>query len=129
MSKARPWLRSFSDWSIVAKVMASSLVTLVALAALALVGWTTLQNQRVAMLESYSEIVPNFDKASRISHYASEVEANLYRLAAWSEMGVSGREMRNVLQSIDFNLARAESMIQELEEARHATHRRAARRL
>jgi diguanylate cyclase (GGDEF)-like protein len=118
MSKARPWLRSFSDWSIVAKVMASSLVTLVALAALALVGWTTLQNQRVAMLESYSEIVPNFDKASRISHYASEVEANLYRLAAWSEMGVAGREMRNVLQSIDFNLARAESMIQELEEAR-----------
>ena len=50
MAEPRSWLWRLSDWSIVAKVMASSLVTLVALAALALVGWKTLQNQRVAML-------------------------------------------------------------------------------
>uniref|UniRef100_UPI003BABBF48 putative bifunctional diguanylate cyclase/phosphodiesterase n=1 Tax=Stappia sp. TaxID=1870903 RepID=UPI003BABBF48 len=117
MAEPRSWLWRFSDWSIVAKVMASSLVMLFALAALALVGWKTLQNQRVAMLASYNEILPNFDKASRIAHYVSEVEANLYRLATWRRIGVGGPEMRNVLQSIDFNLTRADTAITQLEQA------------
>ena len=117
MAESRPCLWRFSDWSVVAKVMASSLVTLVALIALALVGWKTLQNQRAAIMASYNEILPNFDKAWRIAHYVSEVEASLYRFTAWSEIGVAGQEMRNVLQSIDFNLTRADNAIKELEQA------------
>ncbi|MHC5653783.1 putative bifunctional diguanylate cyclase/phosphodiesterase [Stappia sp.] len=110
-------LFKFSDWSILAKVTAASLITLVTLLSLTFIAWQTLRDQRSAIVSNYNELVPVVERAYAVSYHLADVESNLYQLATWRRIGVTGQEIENILRTVEYNLQRVETHIVELVKA------------
>ncbi|WP_306027493.1 bifunctional diguanylate cyclase/phosphodiesterase [Stappia sp. MMSF_3263] len=107
----------FSNWSILAKVMAGPLVMLVALTLMTFVAWQTLKTQRTAIVSGFAEFEIALDRAYHVSHHLASVEANLYKLSMWSEIGVRGAELEGTLRSISYNLEISDTDIAKMQEA------------
>ncbi|WP_249689686.1 GGDEF domain-containing protein [Stappia sp. WLB 29] len=107
----------FSNWPVTAKVMAAPLVSLIALAAMTLLAWQALTTQRAAIITNLSRLEAVLDRAYEVSHHLASVEANLYKLSMWSEIGVRGAELEATLRSINYGLERAATDIAMLEDA------------
>lgn len=107
----------FSNWSIFAKVMAGPLVMLVALTLMTFDAWQTLKTQRTAIVSGISDYEAALERAYHISHHLASVEANLYKLSMWSEIGVRGAELEGTLRSISYNLDITDTDIAEMEGA------------
>lgn len=107
----------FSNWSILAKVMAAPLVMLAALVLMTLVAWQTLKTQSSAIVSGFGQLETVLDRAYNVSHHLASVEANLYKLSMWSEIGVRGAELESTLRSINYGLERANADITVMEQA------------
>ncbi len=114
-SRFRIWL---SNWSIVARVLAAPVIMLVTLALLSFVGWQTLKTQRTMVAASYEELQPILTHANNVPQELSRIEAHLYKLSAWGQIGVQGSELETTIRTINQSLDTVKRDIDALEAAR-----------
>ena len=107
----------FSNWPILAKVMAAPLATLIALAVMVMLAWHALTQQRAAIVANLTRLETVLHRAHEVSHHLASVEANLYKLSMWSEIGVRGGELEGTLRAINYGLERAAIDITMLDRA------------
>ncbi|MCA1297142.1 putative bifunctional diguanylate cyclase/phosphodiesterase [Stappia indica] len=106
-----------ANWPILLKVMAAPLATLGFLALLSVHGWQTLKTQRAVLTAGYEEFAPVLAHAYEIPQSLARIDAHLYRLSVWSQIGVKGAELERTLKSIHEALRQADGGIQMLEAA------------
>ncbi|WP_029056917.1 putative bifunctional diguanylate cyclase/phosphodiesterase [Stappia stellulata] len=94
----------FSNWSIVVRVMAAPIVMLVTLALLSFVGWQTLKTQRAMIAAGYEELQPVLIHAANVPQELARIEAHLYKLSAWGQIGVEGSELESTIKTINRSL-------------------------
>jgi diguanylate cyclase (GGDEF)-like protein len=107
----------FSNWSIVARVLAAPIIMLVTLALLSFVAWQTLKAQRTMVASSYEELQPILTHSANVPLELARIEAHLYKLSAWGQIGVEGSELETTIQTINRSLDAAKLDIESLESA------------
>ncbi|SDU07730.1 bifunctional diguanylate cyclase/phosphodiesterase [Stappia sp. ES.058] len=103
MYRVKPWLW-FSNWRIVCRVLAAPLVMLLTLVLLSFVGLQILQAQRSMITVGYEELQPVLTHATSVPQELARIEAHLYKLSAWGQIGVKGSELEKTIQSISRSL-------------------------